>query len=257
MRHEKRRELLREGIIDLLDIPDDYDLTDKQRLHVQTARLTEPRIDVAAIRAKFDSWEYPLHFLDYETFAYAIPQFEGVRPYQQMVFQYSLHTIDRPGAELRHSEYLSRGDDNPPRSVAEHLRDAMSGGIGTVFVWYEPFEKGRNDEMGLMLPDLADFFAEVNAKTYDLMKIFSENLYVHPDFKGRNSIKKILPVLVPSLNYEDLGISGGLEATIKWFHAAKRNFPTPNAKRSSRTFLNIAIWIPRAMVEIFNKLIAL
>jgi|CXWL01.1.fsa_nt_gi hypothetical protein len=254
MRHDKRRELLRNGIIDLLDIPDDYKLSDKQRAHVELARLNEPRIDIDAIREKFHSWEYPLHFLDYETFAYAIPQFEGVAPYQQMVFQYSLHTIDSPGAEMRHSEYLSHGDDGPPRPVAEHLRDAMSGGIGTVFVWYESFEKGRNDEMAKMLPDLADFFNEVNAKTFDLMKIFSENLYVDPAFKGRNSIKKILPVLVPSLGYEALGISDGLAATIKWFHAAKRNLPDAERESIFQDLLEYCTLDTKAMVEIYNVL---
>ena len=220
LKHDKRRELLASGIVDIREVPDDFKLSPKQQLQVQAAKTREIVIDRDEITKRFDSWNYPLHFLDYETFAYAIPQFEGVKPFQQMCFQYSLHTIDRPDAEIRHTEYLSRGDDGPPRVVAEHLRDAMSGGIGTVFVWYEAFEKGRNQEMADMFPDLADFFAEVNDKTYDLMKIFSDNLYIHPDFKGKTSIKKVLPVLVPWLKYDDLDISEGLSATIKWFRAA-------------------------------------
>lgn len=254
MRHEKRRELLREGIIALADIPDDFHLSDKQRLHVEVSKLTAPQIDADTIREKLDSWEYPLHFLDYETFAYAIPQFDGLKPFQQMVFQYSLHTIDAPGAEMRHSEYLSRGDDGLSRSVAENLRDAMSGGIGTVLVWYESFEKGRNDEMAAMFPDLADFFNEVNEKTYDLMKIFSENLYIHPDFKGRNSIKKVMPVLVPSLDYTALGISDGLAATIKWFHAAKRKLPDVERETIFQDLLEYCTLDTLAMVEIYDVL---
>lgn len=254
MRHEKRRELLREGVIDIRDIPDDYKLSDKQRLHVEMAKLDAPRIEIGAIREKLDSWEYPLHFLDYETFAYAIPQFDGLKPFQQMVFQYSLHTIDAPGAEMRHSEYLSRGDDQLSRSVAEHLRNAMSGGIGTVLVWYESFEKTRNDEMALMFPDLADFCNEVNEKTYDLMKIFSENLYVHPEFKGRNSIKKVMPVLVPSLDYDALGISDGLAATIKWFHAAKRNLADAERETIFQDLLEYCTLDTMAMVKIYDVL---
>ncbi|MEQ1924309.1 MAG: DUF2779 domain-containing protein, partial [Pyrinomonadaceae bacterium] len=254
LRHEKRRDLLREGIIALSDIPDDYELTDKQRRHVEMSKLSEPKIDIEAIHEKLDSWEYPLHFLDYETFAYAIPQFDGVRPFQQMVFQYSLHTIDSPGAEIRHSEYLSRGNDRLSRSVAEHLRESMSGGIGTVLVWYESFEKTRNDEMGVMFPDLADFFTEVNAKTYDLMKIFSENLYVDPAFKGRTSIKIVLPILVDKLSYKELGISDGLEATIKWFHAATRNIPEAERETIFQDLLEYCTLDTMAMVEIYYVL---
>lgn len=223
LHHEKRRGLLSKGIIDIRDVPDDLRLTEKQRIQVAVARSGEPLIERDKISDRMCDWEYPLHFLDYETFQYAIPQFDGIKPFQQMVFQYSLHTIDRPGAGIRHSEYLSHGDDKPPRLIAEHLRDAMSGGIGTVFVWYESFEKGRNAEMAEMFPDLADFFAEVNAKTVDLMKIFSDYLWVHPDFRGRTSIKKVLPVVCPDLRYDQLGIGDGMTATIKWFRAVTWN----------------------------------
>lgn len=258
LKHDKRRQLLAEGIIDIVDVPDDFPLSPKQRAQVQAAKSGETIIKRDEIIKKMDEWKYPLHFLDYETFAYAIPQFDGIRPFQQMCFQYSLHTIDRPGAELRHSEYLSRGNDNPPRCVAEHLRESMSGGIGTVFVWYEAFEKSRNTEMAEMFPDLADFFNEVNEKTYDLMKIFSDNLYIHPEFKGKTSIKKVLPVLVPSLNYKELGISDGLAATIKWFRAATWTSMS-DAERVSifNDLLEYCELDTKAMVEIFNLLASL
>ncbi len=258
LKHDKRRELLANGVVAITEVPDDFKLSAKQQLQVQVAKTREIVIDSEEIAKRFDSWEYPLHFLDYETFAYAIPQFEGIRPFQQMCFQYSLHTIERPGAELRHSEYLSRGNDSPPRVVADYLKDAMSGGIGTVFVWYEAFEKGRNQEMADMFPDLADFFNEVNDKTYDLMKIFSDNLYIHPDFKGKTSIKKVLPVLVPSLRYDDLGISEGLTATIKWFRAA--TWKTMSEAERVQIFDDLLEYCELdtlAMVEIFNALAAL
>jgi len=258
LKHDKRRELLAAGVIDIIDVPDDFRLSSKQRLQVQAAKTREIFINYDEIAKRFNSWEYPLHFLDYETLAYAIPQFEGIRPFQQMCFQYSLHTIDRPGADIRHSEYLSHGDDGPPRVVADHLKESMSGGIGTVFVWYEAFEKGRNEEMAEMFPDLADFFTEVNEKTYDLMKIFSDNLYIHPDFKGKTSIKKVLPVLVPWLSYKELGIAEGLTATIKWFRAA--TWDTISDAERMQIFNDLAEYCELdtlAMVEIFNVLKAL
>lgn len=258
LKHDKRRQLLTDGIVDIADVPDDFPLSAKQRIQVQAAKTGDVIIDRDAIAKRMSEWEYPLHFLDYETFAYAIPQFDGIKPFQQMCFQYSLHTIDRPGAEPRHSEYLSRGNDSPPRSVAEHLRDSMSRGIGTVFVWYEAFEKGRNAEMAEMFPDLADFFNEVNAKTCDLMKVFSDNLYIHPEFKGKTSIKKVLPVLVPSLSYKELGISDGLAATIKWFRAA--TWTTVSDAEREQIFNDLLEYCDLdtvAMVEIFRVLATL
>jgi CRISPR/Cas system-associated exonuclease Cas4 (RecB family) len=221
LKHDRRRELLLADVVDIRDVPDDFPLSEKQRQQIAVARSGEPFIDREQIATRMGEWEYPLHFLDYETFQYAIPQFDGVRPFQQMVFQYSLHTIDRPGAEVRHTGHLARSDADPSRAVAEHLREAMKDGIGTVFVWYEPFEKTRNEEMAQMFPDLADFFNELNARTCDLMKIFADNLYIDPRFKGRTSIKKVLPVVCPHLSYEELGIQGGMDASISWYRAVR------------------------------------
>jgi hypothetical protein len=252
--------LLEKDIIDLREIPADFQLSDTQREYIAAATCGEIKIDRAEIRDRITSWQYPLQFLDYETFQYAIPQFDGVSPFQQMCFQYSLHTIDSPGGEPRHSEYLACADEaNPPRALAEHLKNAMSDGIGTVFVWFESFEKTRNSEMAERFPGFKDFFEEVNAKTVDLMKIFSERLYVHPEFKGRSSIKKVLPVLCPNLpSYSELGIKEGLTASISWYRAVKWE-QMAEAERLGifNDLLEYCELDTRAMVEIFNVLAAL
>jgi len=206
--------------------------SEKQRQQIRAAKQNEVIIDRERLTKCIDGWQYPLHFLDYETFSYAIPQFDGIKPFQQMCFQYSLHTIDEPGGEVTHQTFLARDDEsNPARALAESLKGALSGEIGTVFVWYESFEKTRNSEMAQMFPDLAPFFEDVNAHTCDLMKVFSENLYVDPKFKGRSSIKKVLPVLRPNLSYKDLGIGDGLsvgvgsQERIALYHATLHEHP--------------------------------
>lgn len=258
LKNEKRRLLLAEGVVGIVDVPDDFPLSVKQRAQVDAAKNRSINIDADAITKRIDSWEYPLHFLDYETFQYAIPQFEGVRPYQQMCFQYSLHTIDEQGATPRHSFFLSKGEGDPPRAMAESLKHAMGANIGSVLVWFESFEKTRNSEMAEMYPDLSDFFEEVNSKTVDLMKVFSDKLYVHPDFKGRSSIKKVLPVLRPDLSYKQLRIGDGLTATISWFRAVKWTSLTEEERneifKGLEKYCELDTW---AMVAIFEHLAAL
>jgi hypothetical protein len=258
LKHDKRRSLLARGVIAITDVPEDFPLSTKQRIQVSAAKSGQTVIDHDGISQRINSWEYPLHFLDYETFSYAIPQFDGVRPFQQMCFQYSLHTIDYPGAEMRHNYFLSHGDDDPPRTMAASLREAMSDGIGSVFVWYESFEKTRNSEMAEMFPEYAEFFEEVNERTVDLMKIFSESLYVDPGFKGRSSIKKVLPVVVPEMSYASLGIGDGMTATISWYRAVK--WEAMDADTRQKIFDDLEKYCELdtlAMVEIFNKLRAL
>ena len=42
------------------------------------------------------------------------------------------------------------------------------------------------------------------------------NHYKHPDFEGSNSLKSVLPVLVPSLSYDALDVQDGREAQAVW-----------------------------------------
>jgi hypothetical protein len=255
LKHDKRRELLAQGIVDITAIPDDFELSKKQKNQVRAAKTGEVFIDRAEIERRICSWEYPLHFLDYETFQYAIPQFDGIKPFQQMCFQYSLHSKSSPDAPVEHRSFLSRGEGNPAREVAAHLKRDLEGKMGTVFVWYEPFEKGRNSEMAEMFPEYREFFEELNAKTCDLMKIFADNLYVHPDFKGRTSIKKVLPVICPHLSYQDLGIGDGMTASISWFRAATwRSMPAEERERIFHDLEEYCELDTLAMLEIFDHL---
>jgi hypothetical protein len=56
----------------------------------------------------------------------------------------------------------------------------------------------------------------LNSRIYDLMDIFTEQLYVHKNFKGGTSIKDVLPVLAPELSYQDLAIQEGGTASQTW-----------------------------------------
>ncbi|MBL0031053.1 MAG: DUF2779 domain-containing protein [Bacteroidetes bacterium] len=46
-------------------------------------------IDKKKIKEFVSDLQYPLYFMDFETFATAIPVFDKSKPYQQLVFQYS------------------------------------------------------------------------------------------------------------------------------------------------------------------------
>ena len=93
------------------------------------------------------------------------------------------------------------------------LLEAMIADIGediqtsSFIVWYKPFENTRNVEIAGIFPDLADDFLSINEKTFDLMDIFSKRYYFDRAFMGSCSIKKVLPVLVPEMNYESLTVS--------------------------------------------------
>lgn len=254
LKRDKRDDLLRAGVIDIRDIPADFKLTARQQVQLDVARSGEPRKDIPQIQEIIGALTYPMHFLDYETFGFAVPQYEGMRPFQPMVFQYSLHTIREPGAEPEHNYFLSKGDGVPPYEMALHLRQSMRSEIGSVVVWNEQFEKTCNNAIAERFPEFGEFFAEVNAKSFDLMKIFSNQHFVHPLAKGSSSIKNVLPALVPDLRYDELSIGDGMTASIMWFQMATWNLGETEKQTifdDLSKYCHLDTW---AMVEIFNVL---
>lgn len=255
---KKLNALLTLEILNLIDIPADFEMTDREARIVAVERSGEPYIDSETIRGEIGGLKtYPLNFLDYESFNPAVPKFAGTRPYQQMVFQYSLHTMDEPGGEVRHSCHLSRNDGrHPTEEIIERLHHDLNGRIGTIIIWSEGFETKRNTEIGEMYPDYAPFLAELNEYVYDLRKVFSRRLYMHPGFRGRDSIKKVLPVIT-NLTYDDMEIADGLTASIKWFHAATGR---GTQEERDKTFQDLEAYCHRdteAMVEIYKHLLTI
>ncbi|MBX4200994.1 DUF2779 domain-containing protein, partial [Candidatus Parcubacteria bacterium] len=99
---KKLQELIDVGILELKDVPESMELSVTQKnqikAHVQSAIFK----DAPLIKKELDELDFPLYFLDYETFPCAIPRFNGFSPYQQIPFQYSLYVLDSPEAEPRH-----------------------------------------------------------------------------------------------------------------------------------------------------------
>jgi hypothetical protein len=203
-------------IVTLDDVPHDFELGNGQANQVQAHKLRRPIIDVDRIRAALSEYTYPLYFFDYETFAPAVPAFDGFSPYQRIPFQFSLHVLAEPGAALQHVEYLHEEASDPTAYVAELLAKHIMPG-GSVVVWYAPFERGVNAEIAKRQPAFAPVIERINGQLVDLRDVFADQLYVHPDFRGSTSIKAVLPVLCPELSYEGLAIRGGASASNAWW----------------------------------------
>jgi len=212
---ELLREFEKRNIQKIIDIPDDIQLKPQQELQVQVTKTDEVVENDGEIQAFLSRFEFPLYFLDYETLSSVIPEFDGIKPYQQVPFQYSLHILTSPTAEIQHVGYLHMQKTNPVFSLSESLKSHI-GTTGTILVWYENFEKSRNTEMGEIDSQFREFYKSINSRILDLMIPFSQGWYVHKDFLGSASIKKVLPVLVPELSHKDLEIQEGNTAQRLW-----------------------------------------
>lgn len=218
MNAEKAGELEKINVRQIVDIPDDFKLSEKQRQQVEVTKSEVPIIHKEKIKKFLSDFEYPLYFLDYETMSSTVPYFDGVRPYQQLPFQYSLHVIDEPDGELRHLAYLHSNNSNPAEALSKSLQSHI-GPTGSIVTWNMKFEKSCNNTLANLLPEYEQFYHDVNSRIVDLMIPFSSGLYTDKKFMGSASIKKVLPVLVPELSYDEMNIHEGDMAKRLWMQA--------------------------------------
>lgn len=212
---KKLQELVDSDIFTLENIPPDLDLSDIQQNQLQTYLRDRPIVEREHIAEELESIQFPIYFLDYETFPSALPRFNDFSPYQQIPFQYSLHVLEASDKEPRHLDFLYTESGDPSEAFARSMQKHI-GKTGSVIVWHKSFECHRNDEIAKRLPEFASFFADINARVYDLEDIFKKQYFVHKDFQGSSSIKYILPVLAPELTYKNLAIREGGTAAESW-----------------------------------------
>jgi Domain of unknown function(DUF2779) len=100
--------------------------------------LNESRLD------EMDGWIWPLHMIDFETSAPAIPFFKGMHPYQTLAFQFSHHVMERSpsgSVRIRHaSQWISTAAGRfPSFEFVRQLKSALMpcGHLnGTVFRYH-------------------------------------------------------------------------------------------------------------------------
>ena len=174
----------------------------------------EPKVDKERVKEFLSEIKYPLYLLDFESMQPAVPLFSKTKPYQQVVFQYSLHIMTSPHAKPIHKEFLAEEGKCPTRAVAESLiKDIPADSM--LMAYNISFEKSRIKELSMMYPDLADELLR-RLNFIDLMVPFKEHYVYKREFKGSYSIKYILPGLFPNdpeLDYHNLNlIHNGSEA---------------------------------------------
>ncbi|MDQ6830492.1 MAG: DUF2779 domain-containing protein [Gemmatimonadota bacterium] len=143
---------------------------------------------------------YPLHFIDFETSALAVPYHAGMHPYEDVAFQWSCYTIAEPGARAEHAEWINTEDFFPNFEFVQTLRTHIGDG-GTVLMWAAHERKILNvirAQIGIRAHDDAALVAWINSLTdkehgrlVDMNRLTFLH-YFHPLMKGRTSIKSVL-----------------------------------------------------------------
>ncbi len=202
-------------IIDMCDLPDK--LLNKLQKRVKDHTLSgKTYFDKQGARKELARYKQPAYFLDFESIQFAVPIWKGTRPYQQLIFQYSLHKLNRNN-KVSHKAFLDMSGKDPSLAIAKALINDC-GKIGPVFVYHQAFEKARIKELAKRFPKLRKQLLAINKRIVDLLPI-ARKYYYHPSQQGSWSLKKVLPAIAPDLQYSDLdGVQDGgmaMEAYLK------------------------------------------
>jgi predicted RecB family nuclease len=238
------------GIESIRDIPDDFDLTEIQRRAAECVQTGEPWYS-PELRQVLDGLAYPLYFADFETVNWAVPPFAGMRPYDQLPFQFSVHVLREPGAEAEHHEFLATDASDPRHEFTASLCNVL-GESGNIVV-YSAFESQRLSELGAYLPEFADRINQIQARLWDLLPVVRNNVY-HPAFAGSYSIKNVLPALVPWMTYDGMEVAHGTDAGLAWESLVRGNLEQTERDRIKKALLDYCGQDTLAMVKLLDKL---
>lgn len=192
--------------LDLRDTPDEL-LNDLQKRVKQCTLTGTTYFDATGAAAALSVHTLPAYFLDFESIQFAVPQWAGTRPYQQICFQFSLHILDASGA-LTAQAFLDLSGNDPSRAFAEALINAC-GSSGPVYVYNAGFEGARIAELAERFPEYAAGLLTIKQRLFDLLPVTRTNYY-HPSQHGSWSIKAVLPAVAPDLSYAMLeGVQNG------------------------------------------------
>ena len=220
-----KNQMAAEGRLKLQDA--DYDRlegTRQQFAQIKAAQNGGCYLDYFGLKTWFDgTLEYPYCFLDFEWETYAVPPYEGMRSYQVLPFQYSLHILEADGT-LIHREFIGVHDCR--RDFVEKLLNDLPSRGSVIAYNAEGAEKIRLQELAARFPDRAKPLMKIHARMVDLAFPFQAGLFYDTRMRGYYSLKTLLPLFDENLTYQKLDIHQGMDAVVQWRNLDQNNTET-------------------------------
>lgn len=255
MRDDQKFKLYQKGIYTYEDLlKEDLNWKFKEQIEFELYHK-DPMIKKDKIKAFLKTLSYPLYFLDFETYQQSIPKYDGIKPYMQIPFQYSLHYIEEENGQLKHKEFLAEADMDPRRSLALRLIEDIPKNV-CILAYNMSFEKTVIKNLAQLYPDLQEHLMNLYDHIHDLMIPFFNRDYYTEDMHGSYSIKYVLPALFPkdpSLDYHNLNlIHNGGEAMSAYADLGKLS--KNDQQKIRENLLKYCELDTYAMVKIWEKL---
>ncbi len=217
---DKIRMLLQNGVATVSELPTNIHLrlywhfteTDCSKINAARSAGRDGLAVAKKLGNELSALKFPICYMDFETIAPAVPRFRGMKPYEPIPIQWSAHYQDEL-RRLTHSEFLAPDASDPRIRFLESLYQATLDARSIVV--YGSYENTQLSNLCRWFPEHASAIGSIQQRLVDLLPIVRRNVY-SPLFGGSYSIKNVLPVLVPSMNYDDLTVQSGDQVAGVW-----------------------------------------
>jgi hypothetical protein len=238
--------------VDTIDkIPEDFELSERQKI-VKNCVLTNTHYISEDLKRELENINQPFYYLDFESVTTIMPLYPDIAPHTQILTQFSLDKADEFGNVLEHYEYIADQTRDCRKDIAEKLIDYLDN-QGSI-ITYANAERIIISKLALLFPELSEKLNKIIERVVDLELIIRKNYY-DINFHGRTSIKKILPVLIPSMNYDGLDICEGGDASAAFAFMAMGLYGQEKIKETKDNLLKYCAQDTFAMIRIHQFLI--
>lgn len=198
--------------------------------------------------------KFPICYVDFETVSPAVPRLQAMKPYEPIPIQWSVHHQNQWRGFLTHSEFLAADSADPRTSFLESLYQATLAARSIVV--YGSYENTQLSNLARWFPAHAAAIRDIQQRLVDLLPIVRRNTYSRL-FGGSYSIKNVLPVLVPSMNYDDLTVQSGDQVAGVWEQLVAGGVDESEKARLRRMLLAYCERDTLALAYVVNALNAL
>jgi len=182
--------------------------------------------DKTGFKKEMESWNYPLHMVDFETSMPALPFHKDRHPYEGIAFQFSHHIVEKTGNVRHAGQFLSfEPGIYPNYEFVRALKSQLENDEGTILRYHNhentylnfiarQLDEDQNppkdrDALKGFIRDITNWKEDISGKgeskqgkrsMVDLYKLVL-NYYYSPYAKGSNSIKDILPAIIQESDF--------------------------------------------------------
>jgi hypothetical protein len=245
-------ELIALGADTIHKIPPDFELTEAQKI-VKNCVLKDITYISENLKAELNSMKQPFYYLDFESVTTAVPLYKYTAPYTQLLTQFSIDKTDFAGNILDHYEYIADQTKDCRREITEKFIEYL--GLEGSIITYANFERTAIFKLMDIFPDLSEKLSRIIERVVNLELVIRKNYY-NINFHGRSSIKRILPVLVPEMNYSYLEIKDGKDAAAAFALMAVGLYDSKKIEKTKYNLLKYCAMDTLAMVRIHQFLIS-